>query len=655
MNLSNIAGLGAPIPPATGPAAMVGQRPHMDYTQLPEQSMHELAVWSTAGGNGAPQPVKLTVKGADDLLHWSEPFSLKRKYGYFEANETGTAMINAPMTIEATYSDGSTKDLQPADLEYALATPDGSTTPLTLGQELQQACGGRRQLTISYTEDDATVSTQLAVMIGEPVTDDMKPRFKIGVEIPEAAHDDVIPPLEANRHVSNASAYYLNNDLLFNVDADTLSIEPVASCFDATTGRLMSGWLFKTGSDGRPTGVSNESIYLLINQKETSGDPTSPSYYITEVLSDPDHAWAVTDGDFRNGQFSFWTSLQYGLVEEPGTTASGIGYRKLQYAYCSHLQGFKNADGEVVERPEEAAGVTLLGKTVSGYRAYQFLDCSSLVTPLVEHSPIIKVTRPGIYSFRNYQYESCSSLLTAADEDPLPAAEHGYYLYDFRGYQYYHCASLTRSAAEHTYDLSGTVDTAKAIVSGFRDSQYARCTALKPNGVEKMLERLTGTSGSGMTRDNKYAGTGVTDETPFYYQDDGTGEPTPALQRDVYRPADGKYVHQYTMYGGHATTAWQLAAETHSTWKSTYQEGELFTLTGLTVDVYTNEGKIRTYDGSQISDSNLFRVTPQPNTIIGTGTSKVTISYQAYDTDPVVSVSLPITVTPATAPAPPEA
>ena len=653
MNLSNIAGLGAPIPPADGPAAMVGQRPHMDYAGLPKQSMHELAVWSAAGGNGAPQPVKLTVNGADDLLHWGEPFSLKRKYGYFAPNADNTAMINAPMSIDVSYDDGSTKDLQPADLAYTIAAPDGSTEDLTLGQELQQACGGRRQLTISYTEDDATVSTQLAVMIGEPVTDDMKLRFKIGVEIPEAARNDVIPELEANRHVSNASAYYLNNDLLFNVDADTLSIEPVASCFDATTGRLMSGWLFKTGGDGRPTGVSNESIYLLINQKETSGDPTSPSYYITEVLSDPDRAWAVTDGDFRNGQFSFWTSLQYGLVEEPGTTAYGIGYRESQYAYCSHLQGFKNADGEVVERPEEASGVTLLGETVSGYRAEQFIDCSSLVTPLVEHSPIIKVTVADVYSFRRYQYSSCRSLLTAADEDPLPAAEHAFSLYDFRGYQYSNCTALTRSAVEHTYDLSGTVDTAQATKSGFRDSQYARCTALKPNGVEKMLERLTGTSGSGLTRYNKYALTGVTDATPFYYQDDGTGEPTPALQRDLYEPADGSYVHQYMMYGGHSDTAYKISAETRSEWKTTYQAGETLDLTGLIVWSYRNDGRIDSFDSFP---SVYWTFTPAAGSVLDAGTDSVTIRYKAYDNDVPVSTTVPITVVaPPSPPTTPEA
>ena len=650
MNLSNIAGLGAPIPHAAGPAAMVGQRPHMDYAQLPEQSMHELAVWSTAGGNGAtPKPVKLTVKGADDLLHWSEPFSLKRKYGYFGPNADNTAMINAPMSIEATYSDGSTKALHPSDLECTLATPDGSTTPLTLGQELQQAWGGKRQLTISYTEDDATVSTQLAVMIGEPVTDNMKLRFKIGVEIPEAAHDDVIPPLEANRVISKASYSEFNHDLLFKVEGNVLTIEPVANCFDYNTGELEPGWLV----DHNAYGVT----YLLrwtttnLGNDLIDGDESSPSYYITEVISDPDYAWLGSERPFRDGEFAGWSNLEYGLLEEAAEhhLYYEFDYRYGQYNSCVRLKGFKTPTGEIASQPEEAIGVQINSHygSITRYRSLQFAYCNSLTAALVEHSPASRTS--NLTDFRSKQYFSCTSLTEAADEDPLyQSTSIGYY---YRSSQYSGCTSLTVSKPEHTFSMDGTVDAATATESGFRESQYAGCTALKPNGVEKTLEKLTGTYGAGMTRDNKYAGTGVTDVTPFYYQDNGTGDPTPALQRDTYEPADGKYIHQYTMYGGHATTGWKIEASTDSTWKSTYQAGELFTITGLTVDVYTNDGKIKSFNGSQISDSNLFRVTPQPNTIIGTGTSKVTISYQAYTSDPVVSVSLPITVTPA----PPEA
>ena len=658
MNLSNIAGLGAPIPPADGPAAMVGQRPHMDYAGLQEQSMHELAVWSTAGGTAKPKPVKLTVKGADDLLHWSEPFSLKRKYGYFETVD-GQA-TNVPMSIEATYDDGSTKPLQPADLEYTLATPDGSTTPLTLGQELQQAWGGSRQLTVSYTEDETTVSTQLTVMIGEQVTDAMKLRFKIGVEIPEEGRETVIPTLEANRHISNASADYLNNDLLFDVDGNGLSIEPVASCFDES-GHLMSGWLFKTGGDGRPTGVSGESIYLLRNPEGPDVDPegpdvdpeepdgyqSSPSYYITEVLSDPDQAWAVTDGDFRNGEFYGWTSLQYGLVEEPGTSAYAENYRASQYSECSSLQGFKNADGEVVERPEEATGVTLTGDSVTSYRSSQFSGCSSLVTPLVEHSPIINGA--GVISgYRRDQYYSCSSLLTAADEDPLPAAEHARIEY-FRTSQYSICRSLTKSAVEHTYDMSGTVSAVKAGSSSFRLQQYGYCSSLAPAEQEKTIERIVSTGGYGTstgTRFYKYDSTKAGDANPFYYQGEGD---VPALQGDRVAVGGGKYATQYYMYGGpKSTDKYRLTAHTDDSWKTTYTAGEELSIEGLSVNLSVNSKTIHTYT-APLTDT--FTVSPPVGYQLDTSVSSVTVKYQwGEKADKVVRVSYPITVQPATRP-----
>lgn len=649
MNLSSIPGLAAPVPPAAGPAAMVGQRPHMDYAQLPEQSMHELAVWSTAGGGGAtPKPVTLTVKGADDLLHWDEPFSLKRKYGYFEIVD-GQA-TNAPMSIKVAYDDGSTKAREPADLEYTLATPDGGTEPLTLGQELQQAWGGRRQLTASYTEDGTTVSTQLAVMIGEPVTDSMKLRFKIGVEIPEAARKDVVPELEANRLISRASSSF-NDKLLYEIDGDILTIEPTADCFD-DEGLLQQSWLMASS-------YSSSQFQNLLRTHSVSpdtalcqGDPTSPSYYITEVLSDPDYAWVAPPqanvAPFRFGEFMGWSNLEYGLVEENRTVTGTSGYtsyRASQYHSCTRLKGFKNAAGAVVTRPEEG----LAQQLYSGYRIYyrdsQFKYCYSLTRALVEHSP----DGNSFDGFRGYQYAYCTSLTEAADEDPIKY--YGIYnISNYRSDQYAGCTALTTSKPEHTLDMSGTIDSEWAAQHGFRAGQYAGCTALKPNGVEKMIEKLTGTSGSGMTRDLKYDLTGVTDEHPFYYQDDGTGEPTPAHQRDTYSPSTGQYVHQYTMYGGHATTAWKLEASTDSAWKSTYQAGETFTLDGLTVDVYTNDGKIKAYNGSQIASSPLFRVTPQPNTVVSTtGERSVTISYQAYTSDPVVSTSLPITVTPASA------
>lgn len=646
MNLSNIAGLAAPIPPTPGPAAMVGQRPHMDYAGLQEQSMHELATWSTAGGSGAPpKPVTLTVKGADALFHWDEPFSLKRKYGYFEIVD-GKA-TNAPMRLEAAYDDGSTKALEPTDLTYALETPDGGTEPLTLGQELQQAWGGSRQLTVSYTEDSTTVSTQLAVMIGEPVTDSMKLRFKIGVEIPEAARKDVVPELEANRLISRARDSF-NPALLFKVEGSLLTIDPVANCFDDSTGKLKLGWLVKDHT--------TDAKHLLRWRTNTTigpylvdGDQTSPSYYITEAISDPDYAWCGTErGDygFRSGEFAGWSSLEYGLVEEATTATYRKHYREGQYHSCVRLKGFKTPSGDLAEQPEEATGVKISNSGDNeGYRSYQFAYCQSLTTPLIEHS---MDSLANSYSFRAGQYWSCTSLTEAADEDPIPKTVVGF---GYRAYQYDGCTSLTVSKPEHTFSMDGTVDADTATKTTFRASQYAGCTALKPSGVEKMIEKLTGASGSGMTRDNKYEGTGVTDASPFYYQDDGTGEPTPAYQRDMYSPSTGQYVHQYTMYGGHATTAWKLEASTDSTWKSTYQAGETFTLDGLTVDVYTNDGKIKAYNGSQIASSPLFRVTPQPNAIISTtGERSVTISYQAYTSDPVVSVSLPITVTPASAP-----
>ena len=663
MNLSRIPGLAAPVPPAAGPAAMVGQRPYMDYAGLPEQSMHELAVWSTAGGNGSPQPVTLTVKGVDDLLHWGEPFYMRRKYGYFETIDGQPA--NAPMSIDVEYDDGSTKPLQPADLEYALAAPDGGSEAITIGQEMQQAWGGRRQLTISYTEDKTTVSTQLTVMIGEPVTDTMKLRFKIGVEIPEEARETVIPTLEANRHISNASADYLNNDLLFDVDGNGLSIEPVASCFDES-GHLMSGWLFKTGGDGRPTGVSGESIYLLRNPEGPDVDPegpdgpegpdvdpegpdgyqSSPSYYITEVLSDPDQAWAVTDGDFRNGEFYGWTSLQYGLVEEPGASAYAENYRASQYNECSSLKGFKNADGEVVERPEEATGVTLTGDSVTSYRSSQFSGCSSLVTPLVEHSPIIDGA--GVISgYRRDQYYSCSSLLTAADEDPLPAAEHARIEY-FRTSQYSNCRSLTKSAVEHTYDMSGTVSAVKAGSSSFRMQQYGYCSSLAPAEQEKTIERIVSTGGYGTstgTRFYKYDSTKSSDANPFYYQGEGD---VPALQGDRVTIDSTHRITQFYMYGGaKSADKYGLKAHTSDSWKTTYTAGEELSLEGLSVDLTVNNKTVHTYT-PPLPDG--LTVTPPLGSHLNTSVTSVSVSYQYkdYGSNMVVRTNIPITVKPAT-------
>lgn len=649
MNLSNIAGLAAPIPPTPGPAAMVGQRPHMDYASMEKQSMHELAVWSTAGGSGAPpKPVTLTVKGADDLLHWGQPFAMQRKYGYYETINGQAA--NAPMRLEVKYDDGATKALQPTDLTYTLETPDGGTEPLTLGQELQQAWGGSRQLTVSYTEDETTVSTQLTVMIGEPVTDAMKLRFKIGVEIPEEARKDVIPELEANRVISRANDAF-NPDLLFKVEGNVLAIEPTANRFSNSDGELYPGWLVAIG-------YGADSKHLL-RWRETqdstafvAGDESSPSYYITEVISDPDYAWYGSFYFFRNGEFSGWSNLEYGLVEEAGTAHHYYEehYRDSQYHSCTKLKGFKTPAGSIVSQPEEATGVKCEGHTgsITGYREQQFAYCHSLTTPLVEHS-MASMNPVTLDGFRERQYFYCTSLTEAADEDPIKPMTN--IDSSYRTGQYANCTSLTVSKPEHTLNTSGTVDADTATQYGFRASQYAVCRALKPSGIEKMIEKLTGTAGSGMTRDNKYSGTGVTDESPFYYQDDGGSDPTPAYQRDMYEPVAGSYIHQYTMYGGHATTAWKLEASTDSTWKATYQTGETFTLDGLTVNVYTNDGKIKAYNGGQIASSPLFRVTPQPNTIISTtGERSVTISYQAYTSDPVVSVSLPITVTPASAP-----
>lgn len=642
MDLSNIAGMGAPVPPAAGPAAMVGQHPHMDYAQLPEQSMHELATWSTAGGSGAPpKPVALTVKGADDLLHWGEPFSLTRKYGYFETINGQAA--NAPMRLEVKYDDGATKALQPTDLTYTLETPDGGTEPLTLGQELQQAWGGSRQLTASYT-DSGTVSTQLAVMIGEPVTDSMKLRFKIGVEIPEMARKDVIPLLEADRLVSKASETF-NPDLLFKVEESLLTIDPVANCFDDSTGKLKPGWLVKDHT--------TDAKHLLRWRTNTTigpylvdGDQTSPSYYITEAISDPDYAWCGTErGDygFRSGEFAGWSNLEYGLVEEATTTTYRKHYRDGQYHSCVRLKGFKTPSGDLAEQPEEATGVKISNSGDNeGYRSYQFAYCQSLTTPLIEHS---MDSLANSYSFRAGQYWSCTSLTEAADEDPIPKTVVGF---GYRAYQYDGCTSLTVSKPEHTFSMDGTVDADTATKTTFRASQYAGCTALKPSGVEKMIEKLTGASGAGMTRDNKYKGTGVTDETPFYYQDAGTGEPTPAHQRDTYSPSAGSYVHQYTMYGGHATTAYKITAETTSEWKTTYQAGETLDLTGLTVTVYRNDGRIVSYNKNSFDGT--FRFSPQAGDALNVGDDSVTIRYQAYTTDTEVSTTVPVAVVPASEP-----
>lgn len=61
-----VLGFGNSIPPTgqPGPAGAVGQRPHMNFAGMVQQSIQELAVWSTLGAAKKPKPTSLEVVGA---------------------------------------------------------------------------------------------------------------------------------------------------------------------------------------------------------------------------------------------------------------------------------------------------------------------------------------------------------------------------------------------------------------------------------------------------------------------------------------------------------------------------------------------------------------------------------------------------------------
>lgn len=652
-----VLGFGNPIPPAgqPGPAAAVGQRPHMDYAGMVKQSMHELATWVTAGSRMVPQPVSLTVDGYRNVFEVGDKFNIEERYGYFDGENRVTAG-HSPVKMVVKYDDGSKKRVQASDLTFAIDDGKGGYKPCKLGGALGEQ--RRRTLIATYTDEDTGVSVNstMQIVVTEHVAPEQTLRFKVGVEIPEGGMNDLIPPIEARRLPSESNSHF-TQDLLFDYDTDSkvVSITPTYSSFDQD-GALRDGWLFTTPLD------TIDPAYLF----KGGGSVTDPvrqdalAYYITEVLSDPDKAWEAKfnqDGDYTNrriGEFAGWLNLQYGLVEEQNDTQIRVpdSYRAWQYSGCSSLKGFKNPDGTIDDQAEEAGNIYVVerkGSSPAVFRGYQFYNCTSLVKPLVEHAPIIEERSSG---YRQGQYAGCTSLTSAADEDPVKIVGKWQFIADyFRARQYYGCTSLTTSKPEHSLDQSGTLElnklSGRVYGEGFRSEQYAGCSSLKANGIEKMIETLTGEpSISATIRDNKYKGTQVTDAEPFYYQGNDSDEPVKALQSDVYtwHSADNKttkYVRHYSIYGGTADTPNAITATTDSKWKSTYKENEVLQVDGLTVDIANNDGSTQRY--TPPFATNMFKFEPPVGTKVHADNDHVSITYTADGTS--VTTSVPITVT----------
>ena len=170
--------------------------------------------------------------------------------------------------------------------------------------------------------------------------------------------------------------------------------------------------------------------------------------------------------------------------------------------------------------------------------------------------------------FRAHEFEGFSRLATVLAEELTTKLLFGD---DFRAFQYSGCTSLTTSKPEHTFDQSGSLEASKiGNLSTFRQSQYAGCTALLANGVEKMLETLTGkpSYNTSVIRADKYKDTGLSDAQPFYYQGNGT-DPVPALSTDTYTwmpsgGGDAKIIKQWSLYGGQASDPVSIDASTDS-------------------------------------------------------------------------------------------
>ena len=647
-----VLGFGNPIPPAgqPGPAAAVGQRPHMDYAGMVKQSMHELATWVTAGSRMAPQPVSLTVDGYRNVFEVGDKFNIEERYGYFDGGNPVTAG-HSPVKMVVRYDDGSKKRVQASDLTFAIDDGKGGYKPCKLGGVLGEQ--RRRTLIATYTDEDTGVSVKdtMQIVVTEHVAPEQTLRFKVG-EIPEDLRDTVIPAIEYNRKVYNRSPMitpinnYNDNTVLFTVDSDNIAhVRPTYRSFDSS-GKLLEGW----------AAFDAPYMFTVSGQPASSVDGASEislGRYITEIISDPDYAWS-NKGTFRWNEFKGWINLQYGLIEEPttlrSTTSSHVyNYRTGQYAGCRKLVGFKDLQGKIVDQPEELGNIDWSNDMeVLGFRDSQFENCYSLTKPLVEHSPsyYTPYNSTRFPNFRTSQYSNCRSLTVAADEDPFKPGEAT--TVNYRAKQYYGCTALTTSKPEHTHDQTGQVD-ANLVTrdATFRSQQYYGCSSLKANGIEKMIETLTGEPFKLATiRANKYKGTQVTDAEPFYYQGNDSDEPVKALQSDVYmwHSADNKttkYVRHYSIYGGMGYVPNAITATTDSKWKSTYKENEVLQVDGLTIDIANNDGVTLRY--TPPFATNMFKFEPPVGTKVHADDDHVSITYAFGGTS--VTTSVPITVT----------
>jgi len=624
----------------------------MDYAGLVKQSMHELATWVTAGSRMAPQPVSLTVDGYRNVFEVGEKFDIEERYGYFDVENPVTAG-HSPVKMVVEYDDGSKKRVQASDLTFAIDDGKGGYKPCELGGALGEQ--RRRTLIATYTDEDTGVSVKdtMRIVVTEHVAPEQTLQFKVGVEIPEDLRDTVIPAIEYSRNVYDKSPIIIpiNNydeaTLLFTVDSDKIAhVRPIYTSFDSS-GKLREGWAaFDAPRD--PT-----DLFTVSGQFASTVDgitEISLGRYITEIISDPDYAWLVLNmTNFRVNEFRGWINLQYGLIEEPTTLRGVYNYRTAQYAGCHKLVGFKDLQGKIVDQPEELGNVNWPDNEVAlGFRDCQFENCFSLTKPLVEHSPSYYTPYDStrFWNFRGAQYFNCGSLTVAADEDPFKPGEAT--TVGYRAKQYCGCTALTTSKPEHTHDQTGQVD-ANLVTrdATFRSQQYYGCSSLKANGIEKMIETLTGEpSISTIIRDDKYYGTQVTDAEPFYYQGNDSDEPVKALQSDVYtwHSADNKttkYVRHYSIYGGTANTPNAITATTGSEWKSAYKENEVLQVDGLTVDIANNNGTTRRYTSP--FPTNMFKFEPPVGQKVHADDDHVSITYTADGTS--VTTSVPITVT----------
>ena len=479
--------------------------------------------WLGLRGKREPEPTSLSITGYNDVIEVGQPWQL-------------TAGLGKTLVIHAVYDDGSERDLRPDELSYTIAASDGSKKPLKLGQTLGEM--GIRTITASIGDGDAMRSVELGIMVHEVITNDRKIRLQMA---------DNFEPSE--------------DRLVFSVDDQPLT--PQRYDFDPSTHIV-------TISPGKADFYSSGKLWTggwIRAHRQQSMSPllsaADERLFATAVISDPDEAWTTVDqarNRFRAHEFEGFSRLATVLAEELTTKLLfGDDFRAFQYSGCTSL---RSVPGE-----EAVPGIGIAANSISGFRDHQFSGCTHLETPLPEHSPNFSAAVISPAGYRASQYAGCTALTVAADEDPVSRAILG----DFRAFQYSGCTSLTTSKPEHTFDQSGSLEASKiGNLSTFRQSQYAGCTALLANGVEKMLETLTGkpSYNTSVIRADKYKDTGLSDTQPFYYQGNGT-DPVPALSTDTYTwmpsgGGDAKIIKQWSLYGGQASDPVSIDASTDS-------------------------------------------------------------------------------------------